>query len=81
MASLMSKQHHDPLMMDLKELDFINNNESFSQGYDRVFSNQGMLCMPYVDGLMVKIVEPDFPPIREPPGCIMISVKFIGGME
>ena len=50
-----SKQHVDPLLMELKELVLINNNESFSQGEYWVLMYQGRLCVRYVDCLRERI--------------------------
>ena len=57
MVYVKSKQHLDPLFMELKDSALKNNNESFSQGEDGVLRYQGKLCVPYVDGLREKITE------------------------
>ena len=52
-----SKQHLDPLLMELKETVLSKSNESFSQGEDGVHRFQGRLCVPDVDGLGEFIME------------------------
>ena len=52
-----SKQHLDPLLMELKESVLNKNNESLSQEEDGVLRNQGRLCIPDVDGLREKIMD------------------------
>ena len=54
---VMSKQHLDPLLTELKETVLSNSNESFSQGEDAVLRYQGRLCVPDVDGLRELIME------------------------
>ena len=51
-----SKQHFDPLLMELKESILSNFNDSFSQG-GGVLRYQGRLCVPDVDNLRVQILE------------------------
>ena len=66
-----SKQHLDPLLMELKESVLTINNESFSQGEDGLLRYQESLCVSDVDGLrekiMVSLMAPDTPFIRGPP--------------
>ena len=57
MVYVKSKQHLDPLFMELKDSALKNNNESFSQGEDGVLRYQGRLCVPDVDGLTKKIMD------------------------
>ncbi|XP_069145940.1 uncharacterized protein [Solanum lycopersicum] len=52
-----SKQHLDPLFMELKESVLNKNNESFSQGEDGVLRYQERLCVLDVDGLRDKIMD------------------------
>ena len=51
-----SKQHLDPLLMELKEMVLSKANES-SQGEDGVLRHQGRLCVLDVDGLRGLIME------------------------
>ena len=52
-----SKQHLDPLLMDLKESVLGNLNESFSKGEDGVRRYQGSLCVSNVYDLRNRILE------------------------
>ena len=52
-----SKQHLDPLFMELKESILGKLNESFSQGGIGVFRYQGRLCVLDVDNLKKQILE------------------------
>ena len=52
-----SKQHLDPILMELKESVLNKAIETFSQGEDGVLRHQGRLCVPDVDGLRETILE------------------------
>ncbi|KAH0706582.1 hypothetical protein KY289_011658 [Solanum tuberosum] len=52
-----SKQHLDPILMELKESVLNKSIEVFSQGGDEVLRYQGRLCVSDVDGLREKILE------------------------
>ncbi|WMV54613.1 hypothetical protein MTR67_047998 [Solanum verrucosum] len=52
-----SKQHLDPILMELKESVLNKAIETFSQGKYGVLRHQGRLCVPDVDGLREKILE------------------------
>lgn len=52
-----SKQHIDPLLMELKEKILSKSIESFSQGEDCVLRNQGKLCVSYMNGLREFIMD------------------------
>jgi len=52
-----SKQHLDPILMDLKESVLNKFVEALSQWGDGVLRYQGRLCVPDVDGLREKILE------------------------
>ncbi|KAH0716653.1 hypothetical protein KY290_012914 [Solanum tuberosum] len=52
-----SKQHLDPILMELKELVFNKAIETFSQREDGVLMHQGRLSVPDVDGLRETILE------------------------
>ena len=49
-VDMKSKQHLDPLLMELKESFLKKNNESFSEGEDWVLRYEGRLYVPDVDG-------------------------------
>ena len=57
LVEMKSKQHLDPLFMDLKESILINFNESSSRYGDCVLRYQGRLCMTDVENLRGKILE------------------------
>ena len=52
-----SKQHFDPILMELKESVLNKSVEAFSQGGDGVLRYQGRLCVLDVDGLRERILE------------------------
>ena len=52
-----SKQHLDPIFMELKKLVLSKLNESFSKGVDGVLRYLGRMCVPDVDYLRGKILE------------------------
>ena len=56
-VEIKSKQHLDPILMELKESVLSKYNESFSQGVDGVLRYQGRLCVPDVDDLRGQILE------------------------
>lgn len=70
--------------MELKGSIHIKNNKSFSKWDDGLLRYQVRLCVLLVDGLREKswkrIMAPDIPFILGPPKCIMIFMRFIGGM-
>ena len=74
MVEVESKQHLDPLLMELKESSLRKSNESFSQGGNGVLRYQARLCVPDVNDLLVKIFKRimslDIPFIRVQPKCI-----------
>ena len=57
MVDVKSKQHHNPLLTELKESVLNKNNESLSQGVDGELRYQGRLCVPDMDGLREKIMD------------------------
>ncbi|WMV41605.1 hypothetical protein MTR67_034990 [Solanum verrucosum] len=52
-----SKQHLDPILMELRESVLNKAIETFSQGEDGVLRHQRRLCVPDVDGLRETIFE------------------------
>ncbi|KAH0709388.1 hypothetical protein KY284_010815 [Solanum tuberosum] len=56
-ADVKSKQHLDPILMELKESVPNTSVEAFSQGGDGVLRYQVRLCVPDVDGLKEKNLE------------------------
>ncbi|WMV58518.1 hypothetical protein MTR67_051903 [Solanum verrucosum] len=50
-VDVQSKQHLNPIFMELKELVLNKSIKIFSQGGDGVLRYQGRLCVPNVDGL------------------------------
>ena len=54
MVEVKSKQHLDPLFMELKESVLNKSIKTFSQGEHGVLRHQGRLCVPDVDGLRRK---------------------------
>ncbi|WMV50010.1 hypothetical protein MTR67_043395 [Solanum verrucosum] len=52
-----SKQHLDPILIELKESILNKAIETFSQGEDGVLRHQWRLCVSDVDGLRERILE------------------------
>ena len=58
LVEVRSKQHLDPLLMELQKFVLSKLNDLFSRG-DGVLRYQGWLCVPDVDNLSSKILEED----------------------
>ncbi|WMV37616.1 hypothetical protein MTR67_031001, partial [Solanum verrucosum] len=52
-----TKEHLDPILMELQESVLGKSVEAFSQGGDGVLRYKARLCVPYVDSLREKILE------------------------
>ena len=57
MVEIKSKQHLDPLLIELKKLVISKFNESFSRGRDGVLRYQERMCVLDVDDLRKQIME------------------------
>ena len=59
MVEVKSKQHLDPLLMEMKLSVLGKLNKSFSQWGDGVIRYPGILCVPHVEDLSNVILEED----------------------
>ena len=79
-----SKQHLDPLLMEMKFSVLGKLNKSFSQWGDGVIRYPGILCVPDVEDLINLMLEEIhgsfYLCIRVPQKCIMTLKRSIDGM-
>ena len=85
MFEVNSKQHLDPLLMELKELVLLKKNKSFSYGdVYGIVRYQGKFCVPFVDNLGSRMLEEAHEPvtlfISVLQRCTMTLEKLFGGM-